>query len=197
MFTANFPNYEYPGDGRSDPQGGAGSSAEPRSVQAILKTMTEVKLISGSLFDSVAELAATSPRQRMNYNFHSDPADNPHRFLNVLLRGTYIRPHRHLVPPKSESFLVLEGMADVLVFDDRGNITARYRLGAESSEGHLWGVDIPPGLWHTILPRSARVVCFETKPGPWIPAHDKEFAGWSPAENDPDVAAYCSGLLNG
>src|SRR5580658_9446982 len=101
--------------------------------------MPEVKLISGSLFDMVAALATASPRLRMNYNFHSGPADNPHRFLNVLLRGTYIRPHRHLAPPKSESFLVLEGMADVILFDDEGEITARHRLGADSPEGHMWG----------------------------------------------------------
>src|SRR5580693_2657941 len=135
--------------------------------------MTEVKLISGSLFDTVAARAAASPRLRMNYNFHSGPADNPHRFLNVLLRGTYIRPHRHLVPPKSESFLVLEGMADAVLFDDHGAITARYQLGAESPEGRLWGVDISPGVWHTILARTIRVVCFEVKPGSWAAANDQ------------------------
>ncbi|MGA2715546.1 MAG: WbuC family cupin fold metalloprotein [Bryobacteraceae bacterium] len=159
--------------------------------------MTEVKLISGSLFDTVAALAEASPRLRMNYNFHSGPGDNPHRFLNVLLRGTYIRPHRHLAPPKSEAFLVLEGMADVILFDDDGAITARYRLGEESPEGRLWGVDISPGVWHTILPRTTRVVCFEVKPGPWVAANDKEFANWAPAENDPDAAAYCNALLEG
>jgi cupin fold WbuC family metalloprotein len=159
--------------------------------------MTEVKLISGSLFDRVEVLATASPRLRMNYNFHSGPADNPHRFLNVLLRGTYIRPHRHLAPPKSESFLVLEGMADVILFDDEGAITARHRLGAESPEGHMWGIDIPPGVWHTILARTGRVVCFEVKPGPWVAASDKEFGSWAPAENDPDAAAYCNALLDG
>lgn len=160
--------------------------------------MNEVKLISGSLFNAVAALAGASPRLRMNYNFHSDPADNPHRLLNVLLRGTYIRPHRHLAPPKSELFLVLEGIADVIIFDDHGAIAERYRLGEESLEDRLWGVDISPGVWHTILPRTARVVCFEAKPGPWVPASDKEFASWSPAENDPDAAAaYCRSLLDG
>jgi len=159
--------------------------------------MTEVKLISGSLFDSVAALAEASPRLRMNYNFHSGPADNPHRFLNVLLRGTYIRLHRHLVPPKSESFLVLEGVADVVLFDDHGAITARYRLGAESPEGRLGGVDIAPGVWHTILARTARVVCFEVKPGPWAAANDKEFATWAPAETDPEAATYSRTLLDG
>ena len=158
--------------------------------------MPEVKLISGTLFDEVAALATASPRLRMNYNFHSDPADNPHRFLNVLLHGTYIRPHRHLVPPKSESFLVLEGMAEVVLFDEQGAITARYRLGEESAEGHLWGIDILPGVWHTILARTKRVVCFEVKPGPWVAANDKEVARWAPAENDPDAAGYCKALLD-
>jgi cupin fold WbuC family metalloprotein len=158
--------------------------------------MTEVKLIPGSLFDTVAGLAAESPRLRMNHNFHSGAADNPHRFLNVLLRGTYIRPHRHSDPPKSESFLVLEGMADVLIFDDQGVVTARYQLGGESEGGRVWGIDIPPGVWHTILPRTARAVCFEVKPGPWVPATDKEFASWAPAENDADAAAYCKTLLD-
>lgn len=157
--------------------------------------MPEVKLISAPLFATVAALAGESPRLRMNHNFHSGAADNPHRFLNVLLRGTYIRPHRHLDPPKSESFLVLEGVADVILFDDQGSVTARYELGSGAPESRVWGVDLPPGVWHTILPRTERVVCFEVKPGPWIPATDKEFADWAPGENEPGAAAYCEGLL--
>jgi len=159
--------------------------------------MSEVKLISGALFDTVAGLASASPRRRMNHNFHSGPADNPHRFLNILLRGTYIRPHRHSAPPKPEAFLVLEGAADVILFDDGGSVTARYRLGADSPEGRLWGVDLPAGVWHTVLPRTARAVCFEVKPGPWEPASDKEFAMWAPREDDPAAAEYCEGLLAG
>jgi cupin fold WbuC family metalloprotein len=131
----------------------------------------------------------------MNRNFHSGPEDNPHRFLNVLLRGTYIRPHRHSDPPKAESFLLLEGEADVIIFDDAGAVTARYRLGADTPDGRLWGVDVPPGVWHTVLPRSARAVCFEVKPGPWEPATDKEFAAWAPAEGDPTAPAYAEALL--
>jgi cupin fold WbuC family metalloprotein len=113
----------------------------------------------------------------------------------VLLRGTYIRPHRHSAPPKSETFLVLEGIADVILFDDEGRVTARYSLGAEAHEGRLWGVDLPPGVWHTVLPRTALAVCFEVKPGPWEPATDKEFAPWAPAEDSPSAAEYCRLLL--
>ena len=137
--------------------------------------MSEAKLISARIFDAVADLAAASPRRRMNYNLHEAASDNPHRFLNVLLRGTYIRPHRHCTPPKSETFLVLEGVAEAILFDDTGAITARHSLGAETPEGRVWGIDLPAGVWHTVLPRTERAVCFEVKPGPWEPTTDKEF----------------------
>jgi cupin fold WbuC family metalloprotein len=157
--------------------------------------MADIKLISDALLDAVTERARNSPRRRMNHNFHSGPEDNPHRFLNILLKDTYIRPHRHSHPPKSETFVVLEGAADVIVFDEMGTITARYRLGAQPGAEHVWGIDLPPGVWHTILARTERVVCFEVKPGPWEPSSDKEFAAWAVAEDDPAAAAYVAQFL--
>jgi cupin fold WbuC family metalloprotein len=156
--------------------------------------VSNIGLITTRLFDAVAERAANSPRRRMNHNFHSSPKDNPHRFLNILMAGTYVRPHRHITPPKAESFIVLEGAADVVLFDDQGVETARYHLGTETAEGHLWGVDLPPGIWHTVVARSPRVVCFEVKPGPWHPSTDKDFATWAPDEGDPSAPAYCRSL---
>jgi cupin fold WbuC family metalloprotein len=157
--------------------------------------MGDVKLISAGLFETVADLAAASPRRRRNHNFHESAEENPHRFLNVLLRGTYIRPHRHSAPPKSETFLVLEGVAEAILFDDSGAITARHRLGVETAGGRVWGIDLPPGVWHTVLPRTDRAVCFEVKPGPWVPANDKEFAPWAPVEGSAEATEYCRMLL--
>ncbi|MBV9744787.1 MAG: WbuC family cupin fold metalloprotein, partial [Acidobacteriia bacterium] len=59
----------------------------------------------------------------------------------------------------------------------------------------VWGIDVAPGVWHTILARSARVICFEVKPGPWDPASDKDFAPWAPAEKDPAAAGYLEKLI--
>ena len=153
--------------------------------------MNPVQEISASLFDRVAEQAAQSPRRRMNHNFHAKASDNPHRFLNVLLKGTYIRPYRHLDPPKAETFIVLEGEADLLTFGENGRVMARHELGG----GRLLGVDLAPGVWHTIVAKTERVVCFEVKPGPWEPASDKEFASWAPAENAAGVSEYLRSLL--
>jgi len=154
-----------------------------------------VQVIDEQLFDEVAARAKGSTRLRMNHNFHGDATANPHRFLNVLLYGTYIRPHRHLSPPKSEAFIVLEGSAEVIVFDEAGSITSRYKLGQQSDRGKVWGIDLSPGVWHTVVATSERVVCYEVKPGPWDPASDKEFAPWAPREDDSAAAeAFLSSL---
>lgn len=147
--------------------------------------MADVQLMTNALFDELAERAAASPRRRTNHNFHSGPEDNPHRFLNALLRGTYVRPHRHVTPPKSEAFLALTGRAGIVCFDDSGAVTARYLLDAA---GALRGVDLPSGVWHTVLALSDVSVCYEVKPGPWVPASDKDFAAWAPAEGTPESA---------
>jgi cupin fold WbuC family metalloprotein len=146
--------------------------------------MAGVQLITTELFDDLASRAADAPRRRVNHNFHSGPQDNPHRMLNVLMRGTYVRPHRHVSPAKSEAFLPLTGRVGIICFDDDGSISAHYEL---DSAGPIRGIDIAPGVWHTVLALSDVSVCYEVKPGPWEPASDKDFAAWAPAEGAPAV----------
>lgn len=153
-----------------------------------------MRLITTGLFESTLEQARRSPRRRMNFNFHGSPEDNAHRFLNAMLRGTYITPHRHITPPKAESFLVLAGRIAFFLFDDSGAVTGRYVLGQGSA---ALGADIPPGAWHTLAVLSEHAVCFEVKAGPYAPATDKQFAPWAPREGDPGCAAYLENLLAG
>jgi cupin fold WbuC family metalloprotein len=148
-----------------------------------------VQLLDSNLISQTLEQARSSPRLRTNHNFHALMEENPHRFLNVMLRGTYIAPHRHLNPPKSESFLVLEGEAAFFVFDDHGRVEASYRLG----KGCI-GIDVAPGIWHTLTVLTPHAVCYEVKPGPYSVQDDKTFAPWAPREGEPGVAEYLSKL---
>ncbi len=150
-----------------------------------------VQLIDQSLLDGVVERALSSPRLRQNHNFHRSLEDNPHRFLNAFARGTYCAPHRHSDPPKSESFVALRGQVVFFLFDDAGGIVEANVLG----DGGVIGIDIEPGLWHTVAALSDTAVCFEVKPGPWQPSTDKEFAPWAPREGDPGAAEYLERLL--
>ena len=150
-----------------------------------------VQLIDQALLDETLARAHSSPRGRMNHNFHPDMASNPHRFLNAWLRGSYGAPHRHLAVPKPESFVVLRGEMALFIFDDHGNVTGRHVLGRAG----LLGIDVAPGIWHAVACVSPTAICFEVKAGPYDAATDKEFAPWAPREGDPAAAAYLAGLL--
>jgi cupin fold WbuC family metalloprotein len=161
-----------------------------------------IQFIDSSLVAETLVRAQSSPRRRMNHNLHSGPGDNPHRFLNVFLQYSYVVPHRHAGPPKSETFLVLDGVAALFRFDGAGVVTGRWLLSPQApddSEYSLeyggFGIDVAPGVWHTITALTPTAVCFEVKPGPWNPASDKEFAPWAPREDDPGAAAYLQRLL--
>ncbi len=117
--------------------------------------------------------------------------ENPHRFLNVLVRGTYIAPHRHKNPAKTESFLVLEGELAFFTFGDSGEVETVHVLGRDAV-----GIDVQPGIWHTAAVITPHAVCFEVKPGPYSAANDKDFAPWAPREGDPAVEAYLDRLLS-
>lgn len=155
-----------------------------------------VELIHPDQFEELREEALASPRLRAIRPFHLGLDDNPHRFLNGILRGSYVAPHRHQQHPKAESFVVLEGEAGVVEFDDSGRQTACHRLlalGGTHPAGEprpACGIDLLPGRWHSIVALSAFVVIFEVKPGPYVANTDKEFASWAPREGDARQSEY-------
>jgi cupin fold WbuC family metalloprotein len=150
-----------------------------------------IQLFDSELFEELLERAAHSPRLRTNHNFHVSMEDNPHRFLNVMLRGTYITPHRHRDPPKAESFLVLSGELAFFTFDESGQIEEVHVLGRNPI-----GIDIQPGVWHTLAVLSEHAICFEVKPGPYSVMNDKDFATWAPREGDPNAPEYLERLIS-
>ena len=141
-----------------------------------------MQLIDKEIIRTTLEAARRSPRRRMNHNFHTGPEDNPHRFLNVMLQNTYVAPHRHRIPPKAESFLVLEGCIALVTFEDGGAVRSSHFLG-DTPPATARGIDLEPGVWHTLTAVTPYAVCYEVKPGPWDPTTDKEFAPWAPMEN--------------
>ena len=141
--------------------------------------------IDDALLAEVSREARDNPRRRQNRNFHrmEDPV---HRLLNALEPGTYIRPHRHLHPVKSETAIALAGEIGLLVFDDSGRVLASRRL---SPGGPDRGADLPGGVWHTLVGLLPSSVFFESKPGPYAPPGPDELAPWAPPEGAPECAA--------
>ncbi len=153
-----------------------------------------MQIIDNALLDATIDKARLSPRLRMNHNFHTSLDAPLNRLLNAMEPGTYIRPHRHLTPPKDEVFLVLRGRAALLLFDDEGKITNRLLLGP--AEGN-YGADLEPGIWHCLIVLEPGTVVYEVKQGPFTPLAEADFAPWSPeASNTDGVADYLDLLKN-
>ena len=120
-------------------------------------------IIDKMLLDKVSERAKTSPRLRMNYNFHQSLEDKCHRFLNAVEPGTLVPIHRH--PTKDESFVILRGKVRVTTHNDDGSIIEEVVLSQECGNH---GVDIPKNVWHMLESLESGSVIFECKEGPFV-----------------------------
>jgi cupin fold WbuC family metalloprotein len=150
-----------------------------------------MQIIDDPLLDELTTRARQSPRGRMNHNLHASYDEPCQRLLNAVEPGSYVRPHRHLTPPKPECFFALRGRLAAIIFTDDGILD---RVIPIAAGGATLGVDIPAGVWHTILALECGSIVFETKPGPYLPPSDKDFALWAPAEGSDEAAAYLAGL---
>jgi cupin fold WbuC family metalloprotein len=148
--------------------------------------------INKELVSCISEKAKGAPRKRLNYNFHAEPSDPVNRMLNAVEPEAYFPPHKHNDPSKREVFIILRGRVVVLEFDDTGVITDHVVLDAKKGN---FGVEIPPGTWHSLAPLESGSVLYEMKDGPYIASEDKLFADWAPEENDPAAAEYVKDML--
>ena len=146
-----------------------------------------MNLINNDLINSVSTHAKQSKRMRMNFNFHTEDTALFQRMLNALEPSTYIRPHKHENPDKSEAFIAIRGKMAVITFDDNGRIIQSANIEPCSN---CLGVEIPPCTWHTIISLESGSVAYEAKDGPYNPDTDKIFAKWSPAEDSPEAVSY-------
>ena len=164
------------------------SVSHPRALAA---PPGELVVLTRSLVDAVAEASRASPRQRIIQPFHKHDDEPLHRMLNVLQPDSYVRPHRHLAPPKSECWVVLRGALAFFTFEEEGRVRDCLHLEAG---GERFGVDLVPGPFHGLFALVPDTVLFEVKNGPYAPTTDKSFAPWAPEEGSPGARDYLRGL---
>jgi cupin fold WbuC family metalloprotein len=151
----------------------------------------ELALLSRELLETAKEQSRLSPRRRIIQPFHKSNADLLHRMLNVVQPDSYIRPHRHLDPPKAEAWVLLSGSLLFFTFEDNGSV--RNCVVARAG-GDVFGVDLVPGVFHSFIALEPDTTVYEVKTGPYAPSNDKTFASWAPAENSDERSAYVEGL---
>jgi cupin fold WbuC family metalloprotein len=148
--------------------------------------------IEDEFLKELSERAGTVERKRLNYNYHKVFSDLLQRMLNAIEPGSYIRPHKHDTPDKREVFIILKGRTVVVEFNDDGTINDYIVLDPKNG---VYGVEIAPKKWHTIISLEKGSVVYEVKDGPYEPIDDKNFAAWAPAESDARASAYLENLI--
>ena len=147
--------------------------------------------ISESLLEGAIAVSQSSPRRRVIQPLHRAESADLHRMFNAVQPDSYIPPHRHLDPPKAESWIVLRGALAFFTFDEQGRVEECLEIRAG---GAVFGVDLEPGVYHTFFALEPDTVVFEVKSGPYSPSNDKTFPEWAPPEGSSSASKYLAWL---
>jgi len=139
-------------------------------------------LVDGDVIAFLKQAAIKSPLRRARFCAHLSPDAEQHDMLIVSHRDTYVTPHRHL--SKSETFVILEGFAEVVLFDEHGEVEKTIKMGPPTS-GRPFFYRMPPRQFHSILIESELLVFLENTKGPFD-LNDREHAAWAPEYKDLD-----------
>lgn len=127
-----------------------------------------MKVIDEELLNEVSEEAKTSPRLRMNRNFHEDLGDKCQRLLNAIEPGSPLPIHRH--QKTSETMVCLRGRLQVEFYDELERIcTDSFVI---EPNGINVAVSIPIGVWHTVHALESGTCILEMKDGAYEPLQD-------------------------
>ena len=148
--------------------------------------------ITEKLINEVSEKAKISARKRTNHNFHKSYDDPVQRFLNAVEPGSYLQPHKHENPDKTEIFIILKGRVLILEFDEFGKITEHFIL--DPKVGNV-AVEMLPRTWHSFIALQEGSVLYEVKQGPFIQETGKISALWAPEEGTSEANEFNKRIL--
>jgi len=146
----------------------------------VLYTTDRIVTINSEDIERLKEMAAGNLRKRVRLCCHSDSESTLHEMLIVHTRNAYIPPHKHIA--KSESFHIIDGKLNVVVFNNEGSILEVINMSDYKSGGKFF-YRLPENYFHTVIPLSDSVVFHEITNGPFI-REDTIFPPWAPDEED-------------
>ena len=140
---------------------------------------SDIATADRDLIRYLKDRAFTTALGRARFCAHPAPDAAQHDMLIVTHQSSYIAPHRHRI--KSETFLLLEGQVDAIIFDDSGQRCEILPMGAPDS-GRCFFYRMPSGRFHSQKILSESIVFLESTLGPFDVA-SSEYAPWAPAPN--------------
>lgn len=137
-------------------------------------------------------LAMANPRQRIRLCMHTNPKDSLQEMLIVHTKDTYVRPHKHV--GRVESFSVLEGIVDVIFFEEDGAVQRVIRMGPPSS-GERYFLRMNRPIYHSLVIQSDFLIFHEATTGPFA-REQTVFPGWASPGNDAEGLRLLKSLVD-
>lgn len=168
------------------------SDAQKDFPTAVPAPETEVTPLTLTMVSNILNMSRESPRKRVIQRVHKGDDAGVHKMFNALQPGTYVPPHRHMDPAKTETVLVISGALLYVEFDKMGVMT-KHTLVQPGTE--IFGIDVLPHIYHTFVALKPDTLIFEVKDGPYDRETDKDIPDWAPAEGTPEAEPYLLNLI--
>jgi cupin fold WbuC family metalloprotein len=150
----------------------------------------ELVAISGEDLDYLEKVARSSGRRRSRICAHTSVEAVIHEMVIYHPKETYVHPHKHL--NKDESFHLICGEIDLVMFDEGGNVVDVLPMGGHAS-GKAFFYRVSSGIFHTQLFREDTIFHEVTK-GPFD-KKDTIVADWAPDEKNPALVEEYLGKI--
>ena len=162
-----------------------------KNEEVLYPKSEKVELNSKDIFQ-LKTMATLNERKRIRLCCHKNEEETVHEMIIVHDKTCYVRPHLH--KKRDESIYIIEGEADLIIFDAHGEIAEVVEMGELSTSKVVYR-KIAKLTTHTLIFHTSHLVFKEVTQGPFD-LEDTEFADWSPMENEHNdkKAAYIYSL---
>ena len=144
--------------------------------EEVLFTDVPIVKVDKQYINKLKEKSDMNIRKRIRLCTHRDIENRIHEMLIIHTKDTYVRPHKHI--NKIESFHIIEGTADVVIYSDNGAIADVITMG-EYGTGRIFYYRLSDPLFHTLRIISDYLIFHEITNGPFR-RFDTVFAPWAP-----------------
>jgi cupin fold WbuC family metalloprotein len=148
----------------------------------VLYPKEDIVTVSELDLDELKQMAKRNPRNRIRLCTHNNFKDLLHEMIIYHPKDTYVPPHKHL--NKDESFHLISGEIDCVIFDNKGIVEKTFFMSKFSGVKTFY-YRIPSGTFHTQIFKEDTFFHEVTK-GPFN-RKDTVIANWAPREKDEEL----------
>ena len=150
----------------------------------------KLSIISKEDLEYIVKKSKTSKRKRSRICIHKEIKSKIHEMFIHHPKGTYVRPHKNTL--YDESFLLIKGRADLILFNNIGKVTNIIELDSKKKKFYY---KLLKNNFHSQIFYQDSIF-YEVTQGPFK-KNNNIFAKWSPTEENKElVKDFIKGIKN-